>query len=351
MTSESLFPKIKNRFEKELYRYAQNIDRDYALRDLSPLLSSHIKDFMLRDGKRIRPVLFCAGYLGFSGKASTGLYKSAISLELLHDFMLIHDDIIDNSDTRRGKPSMHAMLQKSIPKSGNIKFGGKDLAIVLGDIVYSMALDAFLKIKEEPQRKELALRKLISSALYTGSGEFIELVLGLKDIKNTTKKDIYNVYDYKTANYTFASPLAIGATLSGARPKEIDKLVEYGMCLGRGFQIKDDVIGTFGESSETGKSNLSDIREAKKTILIWHSYNEASQKDKTSIRKIFSMTNAGEKELNEIRSIMIKCGSLDYAKKEIKKMLGVSEKILASSRMRSSYKEALCGFSKKVLKL
>ena len=103
--------------------------------------------------------------------------------------MLIHDDIIDKSDKRRGKPAMHALLRNSLIQNNKIKFNGEDLAIVVGDVMYAMALDAFLAIRENLRRKESALKKLFLAALYTGSGEFIELLLGIKKIEKVAKTD------------------------------------------------------------------------------------------------------------------------------------------------------------------
>ncbi len=346
-----MFLKIKNRVEKELSGYIKQIANTYRLNRLSPALFNNIKEFISRDGKRVRPVLFVIGYLGFKTKPASGLYRSAVSLELLHDFMLVHDDIIDKSDTRRGKPSMHAALNKYLLRRKNIKFSGKDLAIVAGDIMYAMALDAFLAVKENPRHKELSLRKLISAVLYTGSGEFIELLLGTKPVGLTTKEDIYKIYDYKTANYTFASPLAMGATLAGAKNKEVGKLFEYGMCLGRAFQIKDDIIGTFSESKKIGKSNLTDLKEAKRTILIWYAYNHSGKSGKTVINDAFSGKKIKIAELREIRKVIVDSGGLDYAKNEIKRLLNKSRHIIKSSRMRGPYLQALIDFSEKTLQV
>lgn len=344
-----MFLEIKNRIEQELAAYIRDIDKTYCLNKLSPILFSNIKEFILRDGKRIRPILFCIAYRGYSGKTPPGLYRSALSLELLHDFMLVHDDIIDKSDTRRGKPSMHSQLNRCLKTGKNIKFNGEDLSIVIGDVMYAMALDAFLAVKENPARKELILRKLISAAFYTGCGEFIELLLGARPLKSITKNDIYKIYDYKTANYTFASPLSMGAHLAGANGLQIKKLFDYGMCLGRAFQIKDDIIGTFSQKAKIGKSNLTDVSEAKKTILIWYAYNHCDKADKAAIERIFSDKNAGGKELIKIRRIISDSGSLNYARREIKQLLNRSDDIMQSLNMRNKYRDTLIKFSRKIL--
>jgi geranylgeranyl diphosphate synthase type I len=345
-----MFLKIKSEIEKELVVYINSINKLYGLNKLSPVLFKSIKEFICRDGKRIRPILFCIGYRGFSKKTPPGLYRSALSLELLHDFMLVHDDIIDRSEKRRGKPSMHALLKNFLSRNKQVKFNGEDLAIVVGDVIYAMALDAFLAIKEDLQRKEVALKKLIQAALYTGSGEFIELILGIKKLEKVTQKDIYKIYDYKTANYTFASSLTMGATLAGAKPEQIKKLHSYGMLLGRAFQIKDDIIGTFGTIKETGKSNLTDIKEAKRTLLIWYAFNHASKKDKRLIERIMENKVTKDVPLLKMRSIIANTGALAYAQNQIKYLYAKALDQIQDSNINQKYKQMLDIFSQKILK-
>jgi geranylgeranyl diphosphate synthase type I len=250
-----MFAKIKIKVEKELSKYVNDLDRQYSLSKISPLLFKSIKEFVLRKGKRVRPILFIIGYLGFKKRPAKNLYTCALSLELLHDFMLVHDDIIDKSDTRRGKPSLHKMLGRYLKTFKKVKFNGEDLAIVIADVMYALAIHTFLSIKEQEKRKERALRKFIEAAIYTGSGEFIEILNGIKDIEATNKSDIYKIYDLKTAHYTFATPLSTGAILAGAKQRQIDNLFKFGIYLGRAFQIKDDILGMFGQEKRIGQEN------------------------------------------------------------------------------------------------
>lgn len=342
---------IKDKIDRELRNYISDIDRIYSLSAISPLIFRNIKEFALRQGKRIRPVLFAIGYLGFAKKIASGLYRSAVSLELLHDFMLVHDDIIDKSDTRRGKPSMHRMLQRHIKGGGKIKFDGKDLAIVIGDVMYAFSIHSFLAIKENMRRKEMALKMLIEAAIYTGSGEFLELISGIKDTHKISRKDIYKIYDFKTASYTFACPLAIGATLAGANNNLAQRLFRYGIYLGRAFQIKDDIIGMFGKESEIGKPNLTDIREAKKTVLIWYAYNNADKKDRSLIKMILSRPDAGKSDLLKMRRILTRCGALDYARGQIKECLDQALKFNANLGMRPAYSKILESYSRNLLEV
>lgn len=346
-----MLAKIKNKVELELDSCLSAINREYSLSSVSPLLSEGIKEFALRKGKRIRPVLFVIGYLGFAGKQAPGLYTSAVSFELLHDFLLIHDDIIDKSNTRRGKPSMHAMFNRYLGAYKDIKCSGEDLAIAAGDIMFAMSIRSFLSIKETAQRKEKALKKFIATAISTAAGEFLELLCGLKSLDRIKKADIYRIYDLKTADYTFASPLGIGAVLAGANQSQIDKLFEYGRYLGRAFQIKDDILGIFGEENKIGKSVLTDLQEAKKTILIWYAYQNSGQKNKTSIKRILSRQKVDKNDLWKMRSLIVESGALDYAKEEISLCIKEAQSLYASLKMYRDYKNMLSDFSQEILQL
>ena len=346
-----MFLEIKKRIERELKKYIGNIDREYSLRKISPLLYNNIKEFVSRNGKRLRPALFIMGYLGYAKRAAEGLYRTAVSLELLHDFMLVHDDIIDKSGTRRGRPSMHAMLNRSLKRYKNIKFTGEDLTIVIGDVLYAMAIHSFLSVKEDPSRKESALKKLAEAAFYTGSGEFIELLAGAKDIDRITRDEIYRIYDLKTSNYTFAAPLTIGATLAGAEEKETRKLHECGISLGRAFQIKDDMIGLFSSSKAIGKSILTDLKESKKTILIWHAYRRAGPRNRSAIKRIMSKNSAGMKDLLLMRRILKETRTPEFAKNEINSLLAKALAINSSTKMRREYKDCIIDYSRQILKI
>ncbi|MCF7873352.1 MAG: polyprenyl synthetase family protein [Candidatus Omnitrophica bacterium] len=336
-----MFLKIKKKIDKNLSGFLAKLDKDYSLSSISPILFNKIKDFSLRKGKRIRPILFIVGYQGYKNKSAAGLYQSALSIELLHNFMLIHDDIIDKSETRRGKPSMHAMFDNYLAKNKKAKFNGNDLGIVVGDIVYALAINAFLSIKENFGRKEKALRNFVKAAIFTGSGEFIELINGIKPLNKLKKSDIYKIYDYKTAFYTFSCPLSTGAILAGVNKKEIDKINAYGKCLGRAFQIKDDILGIFGDEKKTGKSQTSDLQEAKKTLLIFYAYNKSRKKQQVKIKDLLLKEQINKKDLALIQKLILQSNSLNLAKKDIQNLIKKSQKILDQLAMKKSYKKAL----------
>lgn len=343
--------RIINRIEKEIRLYIRDIDKLYSLHKLSPLLFKHTRDFLIQKGKRIRPLLFIIGYLGFTKNqaARSGLYRSAISMELLHDFAIVHDDIIDKSDTRRGKPSIHNIFTSYLSKYKNIKITGQDMAIILGDILYILSINALFSINEARKRKESALKKLTEAAMHTAIGQFLELLSGTKDIGAITKKDIYKIYDLKTAYYSFAAPLVIGAILAGAKKKEIDKLFRYGMYLGRAFQIKDDIRDIFNNENKSEKSTPADLRDAKRTILIWHAYHNSSKKHKLIIKTVLAKNHITEHELSQIRTIITGSKALDFAKNEISRLLRKAKNISRSSKMNTVHKNLLLAYSFKII--
>lgn len=340
---------IKNRIEKTLKAFVNNSCQLRRIKNLSPMLHGAIKDFLLRPGKRIRPSLFVIGHLSYAKKPAKGIYESAIAFELLHDFMLVHDDIIDKSDLRRGKPSMHKIFDNGLRGLSNVKFSGADLAIVTGDMIYALAIEAFLSMKIPAGLMNDSLKRFAKAAFYTGTGEFIELIYGTKDIDKITMKDIYRIYDLKTADYTFASPLSIGATSAGASKQEADRLFQYGIYLGRAFQIKDDILGMFSEEKTIGKSILCDLQEAKKTLLVWLAFKRSKKDHKDHIKRIMSKGKVGMRDLSLVRDIVVDSGGLSLSQKQIEILAAKSESIASGLRVKKSFKALLKDFSRSIL--
>ena len=181
---------LKKNINRSLDAFMRRVKHEYRFELVSPVLYESIREFSLRDGKRIRPLLLILSYMGYSRKntrISTSLYNASTCIEMLHNFMLIHDDIIDRSDLRRGKPTLHKLLGYTV-KTAERKKLGYDLGIIAGDIVYALAIDAFLSIKEAPERKERALRYFIKTAAFTAMGEFIDTVYGRKSDRFSSAK-------------------------------------------------------------------------------------------------------------------------------------------------------------------
>ncbi len=334
---------IKKQIDISLQSFLARIKRQYHLNLVNPILFDSIKEFTLREGKRIRPLLLILSYKGYcqtKKKLNRTLYSASTCMELLHNFMLIHDDIIDRSDLRRGKPTLHKLLSKAVKTDNQDKLGF-DLSIVAGDIIYALAIDAFLSIKEHPLRKERALKYFIQTAVFTAMGEFVDTLHGVERIDRIREKDVLLNYTLKTARYTFDCPLVIGAILAGAGENDIKKLSQLGLLIGQAFQIQDDIIGVFDSQKNIGKSILSDLSEFKKTILVCHAYHQLSPKKKKIFLRYFSKPKKNYQDLVAIRKIFIQAGSLEYSLQAIKKRLTQAKNTLNTLKMKKLYRELI----------
>ena len=334
---------LKKNIDLGLVKFMDRAKNDYKFELVNPVLYEAIREFSLRKGKRIRPLLLILSYLGYchkSKKASANLYSASTCIEMLHNFMLIHDDIIDSSDLRRGKPTLHKLLGKTVRTTDPKKLG-YDLGIIAGDIVYALAIDAFLSIDEAPARKEKALRYFIQTAAFTAMGEFIDTVYGVEKLNNVTEKDVFLNYTLKTARYTFDCPLVVGAILGGASEKEISLLSELGILVGQAFQIQDDIIGIYGSQKSIGKSILSDLAESKKTLLVCHAYQHLRGKRRKLFLKHFNKPKKTYSDLVAVRKIFNDAGSLKYSLQEINVRVKKTIDILTRLRMKEKYRDVV----------
>ena len=202
-TITAMIDHIRRNIDLSLARFLNTVKKEYKLHLVSPLLFESIREFTLREGKRIRPLLLILAYKGYAPvqkKISQKLYNASTCMEFLHNFMLIHDDIIDRSDLRRGKPTMHKTLAHTVKTNDPDKLG-IDLGIIAGDIVYALAIDAFLSIDEPLDRKERALKYFIQTAAFTAMGEFIDTVHGVSPLDDVKEIDVYLNYTLKTLTF------------------------------------------------------------------------------------------------------------------------------------------------------
>lgn len=334
---------IRQRIDLSLARFLERVKKDYKLHLVSPILFESIKDFTLREGKRIRPLLLILSYKGYARHKKTissDIYNASTCMEFLHNFMLIHDDIIDCSSLRRGKPTMHKLLAYAV-KTDNPEKLGRDLSIIAGDIVYALAIDAFLSINESLDRKERALKYFIQTAAFTAMGEFIDTLHGVETIDKIKEPDVYLNYTLKTARYTFDCPLVTGAILGGAKNSEIKKISRFAIMIGQAFQIQDDIIGIYESEKNIGKSILSDLEESKKTLLVCHAYEHLKGKERKKFLRYFGKKSKTMSDLEAVRKIFIDSGSLDYSLNAIKTRLLDSKNILSKLTIIPEYRDLI----------
>jgi geranylgeranyl diphosphate synthase type I len=344
-----MLKQIRKKIDAQIKDYLETEDLCLKLLKMQPSLHKELNKFAQNGGKRIRPLLFVLAYEALAKKKTNKIYKTAIAFELLHDFLLIHDDIIDRSDIRRGSPSIHKVLSSKTKGLLSTNVNGNDFAIIAGDIMFSLALKAFLSSTANLKNSNKAMSKFIDCSFFTELGEYIEMIESTKDITKVKESVIYKIYELKTARYTFSYPLSIGAELASANKKVISSLFEYGLLIGVAFQIKDDILGLFADEKKSGKSSLSDINEGKKTLLISKAYQNSNSKGRKLINSALKKKKITHKDLKAIGQIVKKSGSLDYAKKAIEERFLQSQKLLSNIKMRKAIKKELNLLAKNIL--
>lgn len=218
----------------------------------SPILEL-LTEFVLRDGKRIRATFFALGYEAVSQAGadaqSEAMAEAGAALEILHAYVLIHDDWMDGDDMRRGGPTVHKQL---IEAGGDRQ--GAALAVLTGNLGSAIAQDAFNRLAFSADKLRDGLRLF--------SEMQIELAMG-QEMDLSGKRNSEQIHRYKTAGYTCIYPLAIGAMLGGGDADQIDALRKSGLGLGLAFQLRDDILDTWGMPTETKKTPGSDFRRGR----------------------------------------------------------------------------------------
>ncbi len=317
-----------------------------GIKKASPVLHSGILEFVTRPGKRIRPVLFTISYRGYSKERSLpgkDLIRCSLAFELLHDFLLVHDDVIDNSSLRRGKPTLHEVFNGKMKVAPGSAIGS-DLAIVAGDIIAAMAFEALLSFKAPADRKEKAMLEFTRAMSVTGVGEFIDIVNNLTRIEKVKENDVLLTYMYKTARYTFEAPLVVGAILAGAEDAEIKKLSRLGKALGQAFQLQDDMLDIFSSAKKTGKPVLSDIAESKKTLMAWKTYQTLKGRDKKRAAAILAKDAKTVSDMEDFRDLITSSGAASYCRGLADSLLATSGELIPRLKMSRTSRKHLTDF-------
>lgn len=343
-----MLTQTKSRVEREVAQFAEAFGQP-PLSALPAPFRELIASFVRREGKRLRAVLFITGYRGFSPREPRNLYRSAAALELLHDFILIHDDLIDHAALRRGVPSMHTSIDAVLNGRRGLRFRGQDLALVVGDMLYAMAIQGFLSIAEAPGRKQRALEMLTQTALYTGCGELDELLHTMRPLADVGPDSIYRIYDWKTGHYSFASPLAMGAILGGARAGAVRRIVEIGLALGRAFQIRDDLLDLYGAGNRYGKPALIDLREGKKTLPVWYAYQHSGPRERKLLERVLERPGASEAQIQRAAQIIDASGAGTFSVAEIDRLVAAATASIRLTPMQPRCRTFLIRYAEELL--
>ncbi len=264
-----------------------------------------IREYPERKGKYFRPslVLLTAQAMDYPLKKAI---KTAAAMQMSEDWILTHDDVEDNSLERRGKPAIHQLY-------------GKELAINAGDglhVLMWQALKDNLDVVGQKLGKKI-IDEFVIMLSRTVFGQTIEISWTQRNKQNMTYKDVLLILESKTAYYTIAGPMRLGAILAGATPKQLQLIYQFAKPLGYCFQIRDDLLDLTSDFKGSKKQMGNDIYEGKRTIMLIHLLKKANQNDKKRLKKILgkSRQDKSEKEVSWVIVRMKKYGSLEHGQK------------------------------------
>jgi geranylgeranyl diphosphate synthase type I len=306
----------------------------------------HVKKLILAGGKRLRPALMYYGYIGAGGKERKKMLKTSISVELIHMFLLIHDDIIDKDSKRHGIETINAKYKrigdKYFPNQDSRHFGDS-MAIIVGDTIGALGNQVIFNSGFRPDRVLKALWHLQSIVSKTVMGEAKDVYLQYKG--KAKEEDVLEVYEFKTAKYTIEGPLQLGAILGGAGDEVMKNISRFAVPLGIAFQIQDDILGIFGDEKKLGKEVGSDIREGKQTILVTKAIEKASREQNFFLGRVLGKKNLEISEIEKFRKIIENTGSLDYARKLSSDLVMQSKKALDDLKIAAEARDFLAGIA------
>ena len=295
-------------------------------------------------GKLIRGFLVALGYKMLKENIDYS-YNLSLAYELFQTSILIHDDVIDDDNIRRGKNTIHYanyLKYKSLnmPEAMN---NSKSIAICIGDYGFFKVNELIVKYYKDDPHFSKMFDYYNSIILKTMEGQLTDVVLSFeskyKEEKNL-EDIIMSIYKLKTAFYSIIGPLILGLILGGADDKKLEDVNNFGEKIGIAFQIQDDILGIY---SDMGKVIGSDIKDNKQTFLF--SYTMKNQKYKDELLKYYGKEHVGEKEINEVRRIFKECGAYDYANNFMNKMYNEGIDIIKKTEwIKEEDKDIIYGF-------
>ncbi|WP_051704628.1 polyprenyl synthetase family protein [Glycomyces sp. NRRL B-16210] len=292
-----------------------------------------VRDFVLGGGKRLRPAFAYWGARGAGLADSAALVACVSSLELLQASALMHDDLIDGSDTRRGAPSIHrrfASLHEREGWSGRAEDFGTAAAILLGDLCLAWSDELLCSAGMPVEAVAAARRDFDLMRTEVSAGQYLDVLSEVR--RDVSEATAAKVARYKSAKYTIERPLLVGAALAGAGERVRSHYSAIGLPLGEAFQLRDDVLGVFGDPAQTGKPAGDDLREGKHTFLIARAWAGADAAQRSALD-----ANLGDPDLDvagveRLRAVLLDTGALADTERRIESLAAEAEAALESSR-------------------
>lgn len=292
-------------------------EKQEMMKQISPatlVLVDSIKT-LVAGGKRMRALLCYWGWRGAGGAPdAAAVIQAGAALELFQAAALIHDDIIDRSDTRRGRPSVHRQFSTLHTDSGwslDAERFGQAAGILTGDLCLSLSEEMFARIGTAAGSRARAVFNLMRAEVMAGQYlDILEEASGPAKPHETAVERASAIILYKSAKYSSEHPVVLGGALAGADESLLAGFSDFALPLGQAFQLRDDVLGVFGDPVKTGKPAGDDLREGKRTVLVGMTIDAAAAADREFVDGNLGRQDLSENEVARMRTIMVESGAL-----------------------------------------
>ncbi|GAB4209212.1 MAG: polyprenyl synthetase family protein [Sandaracinaceae bacterium] len=312
---------VRRQVDAELARFlAERREATARIGGLKTRLVTAIEGLTLRGGKRLRPCVVTAAHRAVGGRPSARelerLRRLSAGLELMQTYLLVHDDWMDQDDVRRGGPSVHAALRAAV---GDVHLGDS-LAILAGDLASTYAWELVAGVAVE-------LGAVGGAVLQTFARTQQEVVLG-QELDLVGSSDVSRMQKLKTGSYTVEGPLRLGALLGGASAAQLARLEAFGAPLGEAFQIRDDLLGAYGDPARTGKPRGNDLRAGKRTALVREHERAARPEERAQLDGVLGRPDATEAEVAAVLSMLERAGVRDRVEQRLGALLDAANAAL-----------------------
>jgi geranylgeranyl diphosphate synthase, type I len=291
--------------------------QERRLAQLGPLVAPLLDTIrtLLAGGKRLRAAFCYWGWRGAGGEPCDGAVQAAAAVEMFQAAALLHDDVMDASDIRRGQPTAHrrmAALHRERRWTGSADRFGTAAAVLAGDLCLAWS-DELLARSGMPSTR-LAAGRDVFDLMRTQlmGGQYLDVLAQAlpEDEGGGTIVQARHVIRFKSAKYTVEHPLLLGGSLAGAPGPLLEAYSAYGLPLGEAFQLRDDLLGVFGQPDETGKPAGDDLREGKRTVLVAEAFAAASPEQTRVLRRLFGDPGLDDEGLTTLRQALVDTGAV-----------------------------------------
>jgi geranylgeranyl diphosphate synthase, type I len=295
---------------------------------------SDIEKFVLRKGKRIASCSTLVTYKGCTGKIDNDILKICIGIELYRHSILIHDDLVDRENLRRGDKTLHKIFNRNYDD----RFG-EGTGVFAGNITYALAMCAIMNSGFSKEKLAYVMPILLKGYQEINESQILDLLFEYKDVDVTEWRTMAS----KRAASLFKTAMLIGLILGDASERDLGIVEEVATKMGYSFDIQDDIIDTFAKEKEYGRPPCGDIILGKKPLHVIYAINSTYNKHSKAVSKILEKKKLGTEDIKLVRMLLKESGGIDAAENDSKKYAEEAKKLLKLTNLSSEAKDFFNG--------